>query len=97
MHAKPIVIGFSMENFPQIADEFVIRGGLRQIEAGEEDPSLQVLQLTEAFVALLQDPAARQAAGRAAYSVLEANRGATGRTAEVIAAIFEEVGARPWR
>jgi 3-deoxy-D-manno-octulosonic-acid transferase len=93
MYAKPIIIGPSMENFPQIADEFLIRGGIRQIKAGEEDPEAQVEQLLEAFIPWLRDPSAGAAAGRAAYSVLEVNRGAAERMAGKIAALLGEAGS----
>ncbi len=88
LYAKPIVIGPSMENFLQIVDEFRRRSGVRQISAGEENRSLQIRQLAEAFRELLQDRAARDALGKAAYSVFEGNRGATQRTVETIAALL---------
>jgi len=94
LYAKPIVIGPSMENFPQDIDEFRARNGVKQICAEEEDRNSQVQQLTEAFVQLLRDPAAREVLGKAAYSVFEGNRGAAQRTVEKIAAIYEEVRAQ---
>jgi 3-deoxy-D-manno-octulosonic-acid transferase len=90
LYAKPIVIGPSMENFPQIIDEFRSRHGVRQISAAEDDKDAQVQQLTEAFVRLLQDPVAREVLGKAAYSVSEGNRGAAQRTVEKIVAIYRE-------
>lgn len=95
--AKPIVIGPSMENFPKIADEFIVRGGAKQITAEEGDPDSQAGQLTEAFIPLLEDEALRKKAGQAAYSVLDKNRGATLRTADKIAALYEEAVRRVWR
>jgi 3-deoxy-D-manno-octulosonic-acid transferase len=93
-YAKPIVIGPSMENFPQIIDAFRSRHGVKQISAGEDDKDAQVQQLAEAFARLLQDPAAREVLGKAAYSVLEDNRGAAQRTVDKIVAIYQESAAR---
>jgi 3-deoxy-D-manno-octulosonic-acid transferase len=89
LYAKPIVIGPSMENFPQIVDEFLAHGGIRQIRTGEEDRNLQIQQLTEIFSQLLLNPAIRLSMGKAAYSVLEGNQGAAQRTADKIAALFQ--------
>jgi len=90
LYAKPIVIGPSMENFPQIIDEFLAHGGIRQIRTSEEDRNLQIQQLTEIFSQLALNPAAREIMGKAAYSVLEGNQGAAQRTAEKIAVLFQE-------
>lgn len=94
LHAKPIVIGPSMENFPQVIDEFRARGGIRQITANEEDKDSQIKQLADVFIQLLKDAAAREALGKAAYSILEDNRGATHRTVEKISAIYQKAAAR---
>ena len=91
LYAKPIVAGPSMLNFPQIIDDFRERGGIAQITADETDKEAQKSQLTEAFVRLLQDAEARDAMGRAAYSVFEGSQGATQFTVDHIAAIFEEI------
>jgi 3-deoxy-D-manno-octulosonic-acid transferase len=94
VYAKPIVIGPSMLNFPQIIDDFRARGGVAQITADETDKEAQKRQLTESFARLLQDEGAREAMGRAAYSVFEGSQGATQYTVEHIAAIFEEALAK---
>ena len=94
VYAKPIVIGPSMKNFPQIIDDFIERGGIAQISADETDKEAQKQQLTEAFIRLLLDADAREAMGRAAYSVFEGSQGATQFTVDHIAAIFEEVLAK---
>ena len=94
VYAKPIVIGPSMKNFPQIIDDFLARGGIAQISAGESDREAQRTQLTSAFVRLLSDAEARAAMGRAAYSVFEGSQGATQFTVDHLAAIFEEATAR---
>jgi 3-deoxy-D-manno-octulosonic-acid transferase len=89
LYSKAIVIGPSMENFHQIADEFRIHGGVWQISSGPETRDTQLQQLTDAFLELLQDTKKREDLGKAAHSILERNRGATHRTGERIAAIFQ--------
>jgi 3-deoxy-D-manno-octulosonic-acid transferase len=89
VYAKPIVIGPSMENFPQIIHDFLARHGVKQISAGEEERDLQILQLTESFAQLLRNPAEREVLGKAAYSVFEGNRGAARHTVERIQELFE--------
>ena len=88
--AKPIVVGPSMKNFPGIIDDFLRVGGLCQIAATEADKDAQRDQLTEAFAHLLTDAAARDALGRAAFSVFEGSQGATQFTVDHIAAILAE-------
>ena len=94
-YAKPIVIGPSMENFRQTADDFLSRGAVKQILAGISDREAQIEELTDIFAGLLGDAERRTAMGRAAISVLESNRGASTFTADRIAAIFEQAGKRP--
>ncbi len=91
LYAKPIVIGPSMENFPQIIDEFRGRGAVRQISATEADKAAQASELSQVFIGLLQDKSAREALGRAASAVLEENRGAAGRTIDKITEIYNGV------
>ncbi len=94
VYAKPIVVGPSMKNFPQIIDDFIERGGIAQISADETDKEAQKQQLTEAIVRLLQDAEARETMGRAAFSVFEGSQGATQFTVDHIAVIFEEALAK---
>ncbi len=89
-HAKPIVIGPSMENFRKTAQDFLACGAVRQIRAQMAERESQIAELTEVFSGLLADERERTAMGRAARSVLESNRGASKFTAEKIAGIFEE-------
>jgi len=93
LYAKPIVVGPSMENFPNIIDEFRTRGGVRQIGA-MADREAQIRQLTEVMVSLLQNPKTCEALGRAAHSVFEGNQGATQFTADRIAAAYDAVARR---
>ncbi len=94
VYAKPIVVGLSMKNFPQIIDDFIERGGIAQISADDSDKEAQTAQLTEAFVRLLQDADARDVMGKAAYSVFEGSQGATQFTVDHITAIWEEATAK---
>ena len=94
LYSKATVIGPSAENFRQIVDEFRAQGGLRQISAGQEEPELQFQQLLDVFLELLQNAKERERLGKAAFSVLERNRGTTQRTGEMIAAVFEEMSRR---
>ena len=94
VYAKPIVVGPSMKNFPQIIDDFVGRGGISQIAAAETDKPAQTRQLTEAFIHLLADADARTKMGQAAYSVFEGSQGATQFTVDQLAQIFEEAQAK---
>jgi hypothetical protein len=70
-------------------EEFREPKGLHQISAGQEDRSLQIEQLTQAFVDLLQNRHARETLGKNAFSILDKNRGAAQFSAEQIASIFE--------
>ncbi len=90
VYGRPIVIGPSMKNFPGIIDDFLEVGGISQIAATESDPDAQRAQLTQAFAHLLTNAKAREAMGRAAYSVFENSQGATQFTVDRIAAILEE-------
>jgi 3-deoxy-D-manno-octulosonic-acid transferase len=92
--AKPIVIGPSMDNFRHVLNEFESRNAVVRIRAEEDDPDLQVQQLMDVFSRLLQNSKDREALGAAAFSILEKNRGATERTGEKIAALFEEARGR---
>jgi 3-deoxy-D-manno-octulosonic-acid transferase len=91
LYSKAIVVGPFMQNFRQVADEFCAHGGMAQISAGADNPGLQMQQLLDVFLRLLQNSEEREELGRAALSVLEKNRGTTQRTADRIAAIFEEM------
>ncbi len=91
MYSKAIVVGPSMENFRSIVEDFLKQGGIRQISAGEENRDLQEQQLLDVFLQLLQNAEERETLGNAALSILEKSRGATQRTSETIAAVFEQV------
>lgn len=89
-HAKPIVIGPSMENFRQTARDFLERDAVIQIKASAADKEMQVEELTDVFAALLEDEEKRNTLGSAACSVFENNRGAARFTVEKISTVFQE-------
>ena len=85
---KPIIFGPHMENFFEIADAFVSNGGGVQI-AGEHE-------LEEAFISLMGDPVRRARLGAAARALVEANRGAKGKSVSVLAGLLpQEARAYP--
>lgn len=83
--AKPPVFGPHMENFQEMAAEFVTAGAGIQV-ANERE-------LGEAWVQLIRDEAKRERMGAAAKALVERNRGATEKSLERIAAILNEAQA----
>lgn len=77
---KPPMFGESMENFAEIAREFVTRGAGRQVENPED--------LGVAWIELIENPEKNREMGKAARAIVEANRGATSRCLEKIAAVL---------
>ncbi|MEO7273455.1 MAG: glycosyltransferase, partial [Vicinamibacterales bacterium] len=77
---KPIVFGPHMENFAEIARTFLDNGAAVQI-ADERG-------LEPALIGLLGDPVRRASLGAAARALVEANRGARGRTLTVLAELL---------
>ena len=78
--ARPVVVGPYMQNFRDIAHAFGAAGALRQVGSGGE--------LFGALEQLFDDPAAAAAMGHAGRRLLEANRGATERVLEAVAALL---------
>jgi 3-deoxy-D-manno-octulosonic-acid transferase len=91
-YARPIVVGPSMENFRQIASDFMENRAMLQIKA--TSPGTQVEELTDAFVSLLEDEEKRNALGQAGYLVSERSRGAARFTVDKISLIFNEACKR---
>ena len=77
---KPIVFGPHMENFAEIAEEFLANGAAVQVRFDRE--------LDEAIVGLMGDPVRRARLGAAARALVEANRGAKEKTLSVITALL---------
>jgi 3-deoxy-D-manno-octulosonic-acid transferase len=91
---KPIAFGPHMQNFKEIADEFVANGAAVQVRSDSE--------LEEVLLALLTDPVRRARMGAAARALVEANRGAKEKTLTVISDLVPPVGmeagvVRPFR
>src|SRR5260221_780832 len=74
---KAIVFGPHMQNFAEIARAFVENDAAIQIKSGRE--------LEHALLGLLTDPVRRARLGAAARALVEANRGARGKTMTPIA------------
>ena len=77
---RAIVVGPHMENFADVAREFVSRGAALQVRGAHE--------LEETLAGLMQDGDRRARLGNAARAVVDANRGAARRTLRVAAALL---------
>jgi 3-deoxy-D-manno-octulosonic-acid transferase len=89
---KPIVFGPHMQNFAEIARTFLDNGAAIQVRSGRE--------LEAALLELLGDPVRRASLGAAARALVEANRGARGKSLDALAQIMppENMGnVRPFR
>jgi 3-deoxy-D-manno-octulosonic-acid transferase len=73
---RPIVFGPHMQNFAEIAREFLAHDAAVQVESERE--------LGQVLVSLLGDPVRRAGLGAAARALVDANRGARDRTIEAI-------------
>jgi 3-deoxy-D-manno-octulosonic-acid transferase len=78
--SKPPVFGRSMENFREMAVQFLAAKAGIEVSSGQ--------QLGKVWVQLIEDNAIRERMGKAARGLSERNRGATGRSLERIAAVF---------
>jgi 3-deoxy-D-manno-octulosonic-acid transferase len=90
---KPIVFGPYMQNFGEIAQAFLDNGAAIQIESGRD--------LEPVMRELLGDPVKRARLGAAARALVEANRGARGRSLAAIAQLLPPASGqgvvRPFR
>ena len=89
---KAIVFGPYMQNFSEIARAFIENGAAIQIRSGRE--------LEHALLGLLTDPVHRARLGAAARALVEANRGARGKTMSAIARVLppqDPGNVRPFR
>jgi 3-deoxy-D-manno-octulosonic-acid transferase len=86
VHGKPIVFGPYMQNFAEIADQFLANQAAVQVRSPDE--------LTDVVTRLAGDPVERARIGAAARALVEANRGAKARTLEAIAELVPPPGAR---
>jgi len=83
--ACPPVFGPSMENFDEIARQFLQAGAAVQVSSSAE--------LARAWLRLLEDAGARERMGHAARALIERNAGATDRAFERIAAVLDPSSA----
>ncbi|MCL6582860.1 MAG: 3-deoxy-D-manno-octulosonic acid transferase [bacterium] len=75
-YGKPVLFGPYIDNFRQISELLKGCGAGFEVKSGQE--------LKAKIEELLQDRAARDQAGRAAWRAVEENRGATGKTINLI-------------
>jgi 3-deoxy-D-manno-octulosonic-acid transferase len=89
---KPIVFGPYMDNFAEIARAFLDNGAAVQVRSGRE--------LESTLLELLGDPVRRASLGAAARALVEANRGARGKSLAALAELLPPDTAgnvRPFR
>jgi 3-deoxy-D-manno-octulosonic-acid transferase len=89
---KPIVFGPHMHNFAEISRTFLDNGAAIQVRNAHE--------LERTLLELLGDPVRRASLGAAARALVEANRGARGKSLQVLAEVLppENVAnVRPFR
>lgn len=77
---RPVLFGPHMQNFAEIAEEFLRNGAAIQVRSARE--------LEDAMVELMDDPVKRARLGAAARALVEANRGAKDKTMAVITALL---------
>jgi 3-deoxy-D-manno-octulosonic-acid transferase len=82
--ARPPVFGSSMENFKEMADQFLDAHAGVQVTSGPG--------LGKVWIQLIEDNAMRQRMGSAARAISERNRGATERSLDHIAAVWNQRG-----
>jgi 3-deoxy-D-manno-octulosonic-acid transferase len=80
LFGKPIVFGPNMQNFAEIAEEFLANGAAVQVRSDRD--------LEATVVALMNDPVRRARLGAAARALIDANRGAKDRTLAVISTVL---------
>jgi 3-deoxy-D-manno-octulosonic-acid transferase len=80
IYGKPIVFGPHMQNFAEIAEEFLTNGAAVQVRFDRE--------LDDEIVSLMSDPVRRARLGAAAKALIDANRGAKEKTISVITALL---------
>jgi 3-deoxy-D-manno-octulosonic-acid transferase len=76
---KAVIVGPHMENFQEVADEFLAEGALVRVRSAEE--------LGAEVAALLADAARRDAIGSRARALIDRNRGAVRGTVDALAGL----------
>jgi 3-deoxy-D-manno-octulosonic-acid transferase len=87
LYARPIIVGPHMENFREMARQFLRRDALIQLQ-GMNDQDL-VDGLRDNFVKILRNPSRARALGENARRAIEENRGATDRTLAAVVELIE--------
>jgi 3-deoxy-D-manno-octulosonic-acid transferase len=77
---KPVVVGPHMENFQEIADQFLSEKALVQVDSPDD--------LGREVADLLLDEARRTALGERAQGLVDRNRGAVGKTVDALAGLI---------
>jgi 3-deoxy-D-manno-octulosonic-acid transferase len=86
LHAKPVIVGPHMENFREVAQEFLRRDAVIQLH-GTSDGELTEA-LFRSLAELLCDPERARTLGENARRAVADNRGATAHTVEVVASLI---------
>jgi 3-deoxy-D-manno-octulosonic-acid transferase len=79
-HGRPVLHGPHMANFAQVRDLFRAAGAAREVR--------DVADLRRELEALLDEPARADAMGRAGRAIVDRNRGATRRTADLVGGLL---------
>ena len=82
---KPVIFGPHMQNFKEIAEAFLANGAAIQVRSEQE--------LDDTILTLVRDPVQRARLGAAARALVEANRGAKGKTIAVIGELLPPAGS----
>ncbi len=83
---RPVIVGPYMENFCEITEEFKRREAVLQLQ-GTTDSELTIA-LREAMIELLINPTQSEMLGEKAREAVNANRGATTKTVDIIASLI---------
>ena len=86
VHGKPVVFGPHMDNFAEIAAEFIEHQAAIQVSSAEALPGV--------IVRLFGDPVERARLGASARALIDSNRGAQQRTLDAIAQVLPPPGRR---
>ena len=90
VYGRPVVFGPSMTNFAEIAEMFLASGAAVQVHSEHE--------LEETLITLMGDSVRRAAIGAAARALVDANRGATERTLDLLVRLLPRPAVvRPFR
>jgi 3-deoxy-D-manno-octulosonic-acid transferase len=90
VHGRPVVFGPSMSNFAEIAELFLAHGAAVQVHSAHE--------LEETLITLMSDSVRRAGLGAAARALVDANRGASDRTLDVLTRLLPRPAVvRPFR